>query len=161
VITEVYANPDGADAKKEWFEVYLPPNASAAHLNGVGIMKKAGEEPAYYFNAEQCLLLEPGQHYVLCRSADPAQNGGLESCLEYGSLTLINDNGFLGLGKPGIIYDSVPSYGKAKDGISRSLDPEKYTADGNDSGNAWCDTPSKYTFADGRGTPGEKNPACE
>ena len=161
VITEVYANPDGADGKKEWFEVYVPPNKPAIHLNGVGIMKKAGEEPGYYFSSAVCLEMLPGQHYVLCRSEDPAENGGLDNCIGYGSIILVNEAGFLGLGKPGTIYDSVPSYGKAKDGISRSLDPEHYDAWDNDTGSNWCDTPSGKTFSDGLGTPGAMNPSCD
>ncbi len=161
VITEIYANPEGADGKKEWFEIYVESGVSKAHLNGVGIMKKVGEEPAWYFSTSQCLELEGGKHYVLCRSADPEVNGGLTDCIEYGSVTLVNSGGVLGLGKPGIIYDVVPSYGDASDGISRQLDPEHYSATANDSKDSWCDTPASSTFSDGRGTPGKQNPACK
>ena len=161
VITEIYANPKSTDGKKEWFEIYVLPSASIAHLNGVGIMKKAGAAPDFYFSTSQCIELVPGEHYVLCASADPALNGGVEGCVEYGSVTLKNKNDFLGLGIPGVIYDSVPDTGVAKDGVSRSLSAEHYTADGNDSGSHWCDTPANYQFKDGLGTPGKKNPDCK
>ena len=161
VITEVYANPKGSDGKKEWFEVYVVPGVSKVHLNGVGIMKKVGEEPAWTFTTPQCIELEGGKHYVLCRSANPAENGGLTACIEYGSVTLVNSGGVIGLGKPGVIYDLAPAYGDASDGISRQLDPEFYSASGNDSKDHWCDTPASSTFADGRGTPGQLNPACK
>ncbi len=161
VITEVYANPKGADGKKEWFEIYVEPGVTKAHLNGVGIMKKAGEEPSWSFSTSQCIELEGGNHYVLCRSADPTENGGLTDCIEYGSVTLVNSGGVIGLGKPGVIYDLVPAYGDADDGVSRQLDPEHYSATQNDSKDNWCDTPASSTFSDGRGTPGQKNPACK
>jgi hypothetical protein len=161
VITEVYANPDGADGKKEWFEIFVEPDASPAHLNGLGILKSVGEEPDYIFSTMQCLELSPGEHYVLCRSADPEENGGLTDCIEYGSVTLVNSNGVLGLGKPGLLVDLVPSYGTAADGISRSLDPEYYSASGNDSKDHWCNTPDSNKFSDGVGTPGKVNPSCD
>jgi predicted nucleotidyltransferase len=160
VITEIYANPKGSDDDKEWFEVYVTPGASAAHLNGIGIMKKVGAEPDWYFTTTVCIELKPGQHYVLCRSDDPAKNGGITDCIPYGSVTLVNSGGVLGLGKPGVIYDLVASYGDAEDGISRMLDGGKTTATANDSKDNWCDTPANYTFADGRGTPGQPNPVC-
>ena len=161
VITEVYANPKGADDKKEWFEVYVVPGVGKVHLNGIGIMKKVGEGPDWTFTTPQCIELEGGQHYVLCRSANPAENGGLTACIEYGSITLVNSGGVIGLGKPGVIYDIVPAYGDASDGISRQLDPEFYSSVANDSKDHWCDAPASSTFSDGRGTPGQMNPACK
>jgi hypothetical protein len=160
VITEIYANPKGADDKKEWFEIYVEPAVNKAHLNGVGILKKVGEEPAWTFATPQCIELQGGQYYVLCRSAVPEENGGLDNCIEYGSVTLVNSGGVIGLGKPGTLYDLVPSYGDASDGISRQLDPEHTSSWDNDSKDNWCDTPASATFADGRGSPGQKNPAC-
>jgi len=163
VITEIFCNtPGNEDANREWFEVWIPPEANIAHLNGVGVMKKGGEKPAYIFQATQCIELVPGQTYVLCRNADPAKNGGLKDCIPYDSVTLNNDYGFLGLGLPGVLYDAVPDYGKSKDGISRSLDQGHYSATDNDSSSNWCSTPAGNTFGDGQGTgtPGKKNPKC-
>lgn len=161
VITEVYANPSGADGKKEWFEIYVEPGVGKAHLNGVGILKKVGAEPDWVFPTAQCIELLGGHHYVLCRSADAAVNGGLTDCIEYGSVTLVNSGGIIGLGNPGVIYDIVPAYGDASDGVSRQLDPAHYSAGANDSKDNWCDTPAANKFSDGRGTPGQQNPACK
>jgi hypothetical protein len=160
VISEVYANPDGDDGVKEWFEVYVVPTAQPAHLNGVGIMEDVGSPPKVLIQSPTCIDLVPGSYLVLCDSKDTSKNGGVEGCLEYEGITLKNKNGFLGLGLPGIIYDTVPDTGVAKDGVSRSLDPAHLTADGNDSTNAWCDTPAGHTFTDGLGTPAAKNPDC-
>lgn len=162
-ISEIFPNTMGTeDPDKEWFEVTVPTSASPFELNGTGIILEAGE-PAYYFSVDECIELEPGGIYLFCRNGKPGQNGGLPACIEYGSsVSLINDYGSLGLGIPGIIYDSVPDYGKSQDGISRQLHPDSYNASGNDDPNNWCDTPAGNTFGDGSvvGTPGIQNPAC-
>jgi hypothetical protein len=163
VITEIYANTPGQeDANKEWFEVFVPQNSAAAHLNGVGILSAAGQPPAFSFSSDQCIELKAGQIYVFCRDIDPGTNGGVTGCIKYSSVTLTNDNGFLGLGLPGVIYDAVYDYGKTKDGISKSLDPAKWNATDNDALSNWCDTPAGNTFGNGTtlGTPGLMNPAC-
>lgn len=162
-ISEVYSNTKGNEnTDKEWFEVVVPAGAAPFQLNGTGLLTSAGAVPDYYFTTEQCIELEPGAIYVLCRNGNAMQNGGLPPCIEYGSVTLTNDYGFLGLGVPGTLYDTVPDYGKSTDGVSRSLDPEAFSPEDNDIPSNWCNTPAEHTFGDGTviGTPGIKNPAC-
>lgn len=163
VITEIFSNTKGnEDTDKEWFEVLVPAASSPFQMNGLGLLTAAGDEPDYYFDADQCIELTPGSIYVFCRNANPMQNGGLPACIEYNSVTLTNDYGFLGLGVPGSLFDVVADYGKSSDGISRNLDPDAFSTADNDIPSNWCNTPDGNTFGDGTvlGTPGVKNPEC-
>jgi hypothetical protein len=164
VITEIYANTKGAeDASKEWFEVTVPNTSAPFQINGTGIIDEAGKAPAVTITAAQCIELAPGGVYVFCRNADPVANGGLPAtCIAYSSVSLINDNGYLGLGVGPTVYDAVPDYGKGTDGVSKMLTKSQYTAVGNDNVANWCDTPASNTYGTtgAVGTPGVVNPEC-
>ncbi len=163
VITEIYANTPGAEVvDQEWFEVYVPPGAPAVHLNGVQIVSAPGGAPVSTLGGPECLLLAPGQHHVLCRSADPGKNGGIHGCTPYSSLTLKNSNGYLALTVDGQIVDEVADCGVVKDGVSTSLSPLWHTAEGNDHLEHWCDAKPGSAFGPGPGvgTPGGSNADC-
>lgn len=88
-ITEIMANPAGADADQEWFEVQ---NVSGApfDLNGVTITSCSGS----FTVSGGSHVIPAGGFFVFARTDDPAVNGGL-SHVDYAwgqALNLVNTN---------------------------------------------------------------------
>ncbi len=161
VITEVFANPVGADAPgKEWVEVLA---LREADLNGLTLVdRRDGHERAYGIESVDCLRVRADDPAVLAGSADPAANGGLQRIVYAfdGGLTLYNDLGVLGLRTADGVTVATASPPASVEGASRSLRPDRTAAPAaGSSPDDWCTSTAEGRF-EGRGTPGGTNDPC-
>lgn len=171
IITEIMANPKGADTNQEYVEIYNPGNVSI-DLGGVTFFKKtlAGTETAKWTFSEGAIV-QPGSYFVMGDTADPSQ---LPGYLDYGfstALALPNSSAQIGFYCGKTIID-MAEYPDPKEGFSLSLNPLFLTVTGNDDPTNWCNTPKEddYIIAGtmdtngnstlNYGTPGSENPSC-
>lgn len=105
------------------------------------------------------MTVQPGAQVVIGRQLDQTLNGGVPVAYTWGTATLRNDDGRIGLRLGETIVDEAP-YGSSQDGRSFSLDPAATDAAANDDPSSWCLGDPPFGTAGGRGTPGAVNPAC-
>jgi hypothetical protein len=149
VITEIMADPSGADPANEYVEIYNP-TASTQDLTGLQLADSSGPE------CNMIGLLEPGDRIVY-------SGAGVAGGINCTDLTLLNAGDTISVIKtfdPTYVVDQA-TYTAATEATSRSLDPDSHDAVSNDSTASWCDTPSGnlYNGVD-LGTPGAANPQC-
>ncbi len=158
VITEIFANPAGADDGQEWFEIANVTNAPI-DLAGLRLRASRLDGSAEKRHLVGPLVLDAGA-YAAVGDAPP---DALPDHLAYGygndlgSLT--NTGGTLAIVCGGTEIDVV-TYENAPEAASLALDgampPDAVR---NDDRSQWC--PSETEYAPGaRGTPGAANPAC-
>jgi hypothetical protein len=105
VITEIFADADGLDDHREWFEVYNRSNRSI-NINGWSIRGNDGNH--HLINNGVPLWLQPFSHAVLSASADENLNGGVSPFYVYGDdIVLGNGNDEILLLQGEFIVDSV------------------------------------------------------
>ncbi len=161
IFTEFMPDPKSVtDVDGEWFEVKNV-GADKVNLNGCRIADLGNNK--HVINAGGPLIIEPGQHLVFGRVADPAVNGGVPVDYYYGSgMSMANDEDELILECGGVVIDMV-AYDNATfpvaAGVATQLSPGAHTGEANDAGAAWC--PAQSAFGDGdKGTPGAANETC-
>jgi hypothetical protein len=159
VISEVMADPRGADTDQEWFELHV---ARDVDLNGLQIGTTAGTVKET-LTSTTCLHAAAGSYVLLAHSTDPAVNGGLPAPLARFTTALVNTASvsaparlFVGLG--GAELDAM-TYTRVTTGASLALDPGKLDPTANDDPGAYCAGASTYG-AGGAGTPAAPNPPC-
>lgn len=160
VITEVMANPDGADKGLEWFEVYNPTDAEI-DLSGVLLRFRKVDGSGEKIHQVQDTVIGPGE-YLVFGDADPEAppehvNYGYGD--ELGASGLTNSGGELSVACGSSAIDIV-LYEESDDGVARTFDGiREPDAAGNDDLEAWCGAATEY--AEGSfGTPGAANDAC-
>ncbi len=160
VITEVFADPDGADEGREWFEIY---NATSAEveLSGVTVTSaKPDGSRARTHTISVAPIAASG--YLVLGSALPElapAHVGYGYRAELGDLGN-GDGGRLSLRCGGAELDSV-RYERVKSGRARAFDggvAPDYVA--NDDALQWCDSTMAFEMG-GFGTPGRRNDDCE
>jgi hypothetical protein len=159
VLTEVMADPEGADGDQEWFEVYV---ATAIDLNGV-TAGLSGGSPKLSVDDPECVPVPAGSFLLFAGSADPALNGGLPEVDQVFNFTLKNDQTstgpgslFVGLGEE--VFDAV-TWTASDAGVSRALDPGLLDATSNDDEANWTACQAPYGVG-GTGSPGASNDNC-
>ncbi|MEQ8280681.1 MAG: lamin tail domain-containing protein [Deltaproteobacteria bacterium] len=106
IITEVHRNPSGSDEfMREWFEVY---NASTDSIliDGMQVADNNGMETI----AAPGVEIMPGEHVVIARLSNPANNGGVTAIADYdgaGNLQLANGGDNITLRYMGTELDTV------------------------------------------------------
>ncbi len=159
VITEVFANPSGADLFADWFEI-LVTATDPVDLNDLLVTNDtAGEEPRELrLESTVCRTVQPGSYFVIGASEDPAQNRNAPVDWAPGLLQLFNDEGTLELtiGTTAVDTASLPT---PDTGVSVGIDPSDLRAVANDSADDFCDAISTDVF-DETGTPGRVNDDC-
>lgn len=163
VISEIMANPMGADDGLEWFEIY---NASGEtiDLEGrlLGYSRADGTASKAHF-VGRSLEIPPGGYLVVGAVLDEV--AGSMDHLDYGYGGDLgnfgNTAGRLVVGcEDGTIVDEV-FYEEVTEGVSRGVDGTQVPdAAANDSLANWCDARSEYPGADFLGTPGATNDVC-
>jgi len=157
VITEIMADPNNADATREWFEVTsLAPvevSLGGCHVNHDG----PGTTPLDSFT------LQPHGIAIVARSKVAAENGGLPSVAATFSFDLTADalttTDYVSLTCHGTLIDqSAALY--AEPGIAKGLSSAWTTAAGNDASGHWCQATTQYGTEGDYGTPGAANPVC-
>ncbi len=160
VITEVFADPDGADEGREWFELF---NATdrAVELAGVTVTSRkvdGSRARSHVIGGAQAAV---GGYLVLGSALPelaPAYMG-----YGYGAELgeLFNGEGVLAVSCGGAELDAV-RYQSVESGRSRAFDggaAPDYVA--NDDGNQWCASAALAFEAGSFGTPGQRNDDCE
>jgi Lamin Tail Domain len=160
VITEVFADPDGADEGREWFELY---NATSAELElgGVTVTSARPDGSRARSHALSAAMIAAGGYLVL-GSALPElapAHVGYGYGAELGDLGN-GEGGRLSLHCGGAEIDAV-RYERVRSGRARAFDggvTPDYVA--NDDAPQWCDSAMAFE-AGGFGTPGQRNDDCE
>ncbi|MFO7567092.1 MAG: lamin tail domain-containing protein [Enhygromyxa sp.] len=168
VISEIMANPSGAEPANEWFELRA---LASFDLNGLWLGRDhmadvMNAAPMHLVDSADCLSVSPGETALFARSNDPATNGGLPPVTYvYSSPGLNNSNSGLYVATEFELLDQV-SWSTTSDGRSTSLDPASYDPALNDIANnaaPWCFTPAvvdNQYGAGGHGTPNADNLSC-
>ncbi len=158
LITEVYADAIGADAGKEWVEVY---NASseALDLNGIRLVNTATNTREATVTDESCLSLPAGAYAVIGGNAVTAENGGVvvdAVAPELLSSNLYNEESTLTLFSGSVEVDSavIPDPMEGRAAFVGELTPS-----GNDSADSFCFSEVSGIF-EGFGSPGSANGTC-
>lgn len=163
VITEVFADADGEDEGKEWFEIY---NATNQTLDLAGVVltasKANGDDPATHVMTQQ--IIDPGQYLVLGGVAPEFRPSfvdyGYGPDLRVGSARgLPNADGKLDLKCDVVIVDEM-TWSSSSSGKSKALDGSRapdYNI--NDDQMLWCDSITEFELGS-FGTPQNPNDAC-
>lgn len=162
VITEVFADPAGADEGREWIELY---NATSETISLAGVQVRSSKADGA--KARGHVIgggeVPAGGYAVLGSSlpelAPPYVHYGYGSAL--GEL-FNGEGGALSLACGGVELDAV-RYQRVRAGRSRAFDggvaPD---AIANDAAETWCDSATPFGDAgDSFGTPGARNDDCE
>lgn len=163
VVTEVFANNEGADDKaKEWFEIHA---LAAFDLNGLVFEHSTTGVRTYEVVSEACLSVTAGDYVVVGGSVEPTENGGIaDMAYAFGSgLTLYNDAAVMTVkDADGLVLHTAshPTSG-SKGGVAVQLKPgmEADPTAAADVAN-WCNATTTGVF-EGTGSPGAANGACE
>jgi len=87
-ITEVMANPKHvSDSMGEWFELFNP-TTEAIDLAGLTLSDDGSN--SHTISADDILLINPGQYFVMARNSDSTSNGGVIADYVYSGFTLGN-----------------------------------------------------------------------
>jgi hypothetical protein len=154
VITEIMANPEGRDAGKEWFELYV---GADVDLNGLELGKTPGMVD-FELISRECLRVTAGSYALLAKSADAGQNGGMQNVDFVMDFGLVNSSSSMFVGMDGVSLDAI-TWISSGIGVATSLDPGSRDPAANDDPQSWCPATAAYGAGD-RGTPGATNPAC-
>ncbi len=163
VVTEIlYDASETPDENYEWFEVFNPGDRPV-NLRTWLIHDALG--PAQEIAQVNLDVVVPPRGFaVLCRTASPDLNGGVNCAYEYGFFQLANtaDELILEFGRRRIevlSYDEGAGWPAASSG-SLNLDPDAFGFDNNDP-QRWCDHPPGRSIGNGdEGTPGRSNVSC-
>ncbi|MCB9627587.1 MAG: lamin tail domain-containing protein [Sandaracinaceae bacterium] len=159
VISEVMANPSGADSGREWVEIYNSTSGELA-LAGLELVRSAedgtGARSHVLATGD---MLAAGAYYVLGGVLDAAR----PTYVDYGYGSSLGDLGNTA-GRVIVrcgdrVLDEVV-YLSTTDGASRAYDgalPPNATA--NDDTTRWCDSSATFSTGD-FGSPGVRNPPC-
>ncbi|MEM9457142.1 MAG: hypothetical protein AAGF11_23390 [Myxococcota bacterium] len=163
VITEIMANPAGADDGREWFELY---NASETEFDLRGVALLLGQEDGTdneFHRVLQSWTIPAGGYTV----AGPVLNEddvlAVVPYLDYGYDSdlgsMSNASGRLEVACGDRTIDAT-IYTEPGDGASRSFTGDRTPdATSNDDLSQWCDATTEFDM-ESRGTPGEPNDIC-
>ncbi|MEO0812866.1 MAG: hypothetical protein AAFY60_08380, partial [Myxococcota bacterium] len=147
VITEVFANPDGADAGAEWIELFNR-SESPVYAYGLSLISESvgGRRRVASVDDEPCRVIEPNGFSVLAASSNP----NFASTFRVPELNLYNSASLVILRRGEVSVDqaSVP---ESLSGRSAYIEGAEPTSN---------DSPDRFCLSDGAGTPGEPNPPC-
>jgi hypothetical protein len=164
VITEVMADPEGADDGLEWFEIH---NASgtAIDLEGFELVYSRTDGTGRKTHAiGRSLIIEPGEYLVVGGVLDEIATESDADHLDYGYGGDLGD--FVGSGGYlAVVIGEDPIdemlYAEATSGASRAFDGTfSPDAAANDDPSRWCDSRTEFEGPDFRATPGTANDLC-
>lgn len=164
VISEVFANPNGSDAGRDWIEFYNTSDAPV-DLNGLIIEahKTTGSLLDETIEHENCVSVDPGEYIVIggqglaAEGVVPAATIGTPT----GTLFYASDLTMRLVSADGTVIDETAGPFDPTSGASYSLQPASLDAQENDNLNNWCtatqSVPVELPFL---GTPGSVNQIC-
>ncbi len=138
LITEFMANPGAvSDTKGEWVELL---NATNETLLLTGLIVKDDGSNQFIIEGDEPILLLAGQYFLMARSADPEENGGITPNYTYSNFTLGNSEDEIILCLPdGTVMDQVVynSEWQVNSGASLELNPDFMDPGFNDEPDNW------------------------
>ena len=159
VVTEVFADAVGADAGKEWVELYVAAT-EPLDLNGLVITNTNSTGRTYSGTVESllCAQVQPGDFLVIAANADTGTNGNVEVDWVAAELELYGSESTIDVTRGPTLVDHavLPA---PEEGASQGLDPSALDASSNDTADAFCTSRTSNVF-DGIGTPGLANDPC-
>ena len=164
VITEIMADPPGADSGREWFEIF---NASSEELDLRGAVLLHSREDGTDSKPHRIArswVIGPGEYGVAGGLLDEEDVLAVVPYIDYGYESDLGDfrnaAGRLAIGCQDDTLIDETVYVEPTQGASRSLTGDRTPdAGANDDLNLWCDATSELD-AEALGTPGEPNPPC-
>jgi hypothetical protein len=168
IVSEIMANPGAVgDGYGEWFEVANVSDKAVNIASWVISDENTPTADKFALPVGANVVVAPGETAVLCRNANPAQNGGVVCDFGYDDFILAQNGDEIILSLAGVEIDRV-EYGGAGwkpvlSAISWSLNPEAFGMDANDVPDNWCytpQTPENKLPAGDWGSPGADNPKC-
>ncbi|MEM7136182.1 MAG: hypothetical protein AAF500_06365 [Myxococcota bacterium] len=161
VLTEVLANPDGADGANEYVEIHNP-RSTARSLRGVVLASSRDDGTGRVEHRFGEVEVAGGSYFVV-GNASPNQLADHVD-YSYGAAlgNLRNTSAVLSLWCGQQLIDAV-RYQSTRDGYALVLDGAVApSSDGNDDPTAWCEALDAIQgFAGNTGSPGLANAACE
>ncbi|MBC8070442.1 MAG: hypothetical protein IAG13_19070 [Deltaproteobacteria bacterium] len=160
VITEIFADPAGADEGKEWFEIYNATGA-AQDLAGVVLLRSKTDGTAAKEHVLGELAIDVDGYVVLGGVLDEVRPDHVDYAFGPDLGDLPNTSGLLsiGCGEEGTEFD-IARWEAASEDASRGFDGARTPdATANDEIAAWCDATTPFTD-ELLGTPGARNDAC-
>ncbi|MEO0459985.1 MAG: lamin tail domain-containing protein [Myxococcota bacterium] len=155
VISEVFADPEGADGDREWLEI-INRSDRTIDLDGLSIVNRSDGERSWTLAGEGCIPIEPLAAMVFGASVELGANGGVTVDVGVGGLSLYNRASTLELVWNGQVIDqallAAPQTGRSM--VRLDLSPR---SDGLAS--AFCPAADGGEF-EGFGTPGTEGGAC-
>jgi len=164
VISEVFANPDGSDAGRDWIEFYNATDV-VLDLNGLTIEahKTTGSMSDEIIESDTCVSVAPGEYVVIGGQGAAAEGVPVAASVGSATATLfyVSDLTMRLVTADGTILDETAGPFDPVSGASYSLDPAQLDATANDNVNNWCTTtqsvPAELPLL---GTPGSVNQIC-
>lgn len=159
VITEIMANPKGADDGKEWFEIY---NATTApvDLTEVRLVFSKADGSSRKTHLVTSGTIGAGEYFVFGGMLEVAKPAYVDYGYANSLGAFTNTGGRLALECGNTIVDEVV-YLATTDGYSQVYDGSRVPdAMGNDNFDAWCNSQTEYEEGS-FGTPGEANDPCD
>jgi len=156
VITEIMADPQATgDSDGEYVELYN--TGGDCNLNGLVLKDRGSDSHVIAEDVE----VSPNQYVLLCKNANPFENGGVECDYEYSGFTLANTEDEVIIASGETVIDEVAYDGEfpLKPGKSMNLDKSKTSAILNNDPKNWCESTDTITSGD-FGTPGAQNTRC-
>jgi hypothetical protein len=158
VITEVMANPDGADEGNEYWEIFNP-GSSPIDLTGVALFTSRPDGTDEDSHTMRAATIGPGQYFVVGGVLDEFKPGHVDYGYANTLGSLRNGGGKLGLRCRGTLVDEI-EYAEAADGIAQELDGSQAPdAVRNDEAANFCAATNEF-LPDNFGTPQEANGFC-
>ena len=158
IVSEILADPEGADTGKEFIELYNP-RTETFDLNGVVLTLTANEVDAtprsFLIGGESCAAITPGDYRVLAAQIDTTLNGGLRDVVPVLGLTILNSKS-LSVALDGAVKIDEAVVPEAESGQSWQLRPQQVSDGTNEAEADFCLSRARGIF-EGLGTPSEPN----
>jgi len=166
VVTEFMANPVGADAGKEWVELYVD-SATAVDLNGILLVAgnaSSSRERELVAENDDCITVQPGAWVIM--GGEAVESAGVEVDAIWGRSELFYNSSlhFEVKAPDGTVVDAVPGPFRATSSTparSHALSMDAVDAIANDDPENWCRSTDSdsgdYPFL---GSPGQSNQSC-
>ena len=158
VITEIFANPMGADEGNEWFEIYNA-TETAIDLSGLTLQTAKDDGSSVKEHSIVGLSVEAGSYVVVGGVIEDARPEHVDYGYGNDLGDLRNTSGAISVACGEVAIDGV-LYAEAADATSRGLDGSRPPdATLNDDLSLWCDATTMFSD-EIIGTPGGANDAC-
>ncbi len=156
IFTEIMPKSQAGTDYGEWFELF---NTTSGSLSLSGCTIRDDGTDSHVISGT--LVIPPGEYLLLARSEDSLANHGLSPDYIYGDIALSNSDDELILECDGVVIDEV-TYDSVwvAEGQAIQLDPEYYSAAGNDTLDHWCFAVTSFGTDSLKGTPGAGNTDC-